>query len=333
MDKLTHKPLARFIEDQCMVNYHSYDEDTKHTIREIGVRNMHIERRLFALLRKLEEKKISNIVIKGCHLIQAVYPFGIRPLEDMDILIDRKDYAAADEAIRGLGYDDRAFGLDVWTHIMVSNKLTYTNSSHPLIPIDIHYSLGPYPYLGRISFESLFEHSELLSNEKVTMRVLNPEMLLVHLCLHLYQHHDDHWQISAYDLGTLTTIEQNRFDWSRFSSIVSMYSLSLPIRHSLQKAETIASIQIPDFILKELDSMKVSKWEQYIYKASLYLNKGMEKYLLQLLTLPDLKLKLQCLKRAIIPPRPFLRYYYKDSYLRYVIDVCRTITGAFFHSK
>ena len=321
MDTWTQQPLARFITDQFRADYDAYDEPMKLAIREIGVRNMLIEQRLYTLLTKLHEKQIQPIVMKGCHLIHAVYPFGVRPVEDIDIVLDRKHFAAANKILNDLGYEQHATSMDIWTHIEVSNKLTYWNQSPPLIPIDIHYTLGPYPYLGRIPLQALFDHSEPLSTDKISYLVLKPEMLLVHLCLHLFQHHDEHWQVSASDLSTLTTLWEHNIDWERFIHIVETYSLQLPVHYSLKKAAQFAAIHIPVNRLEAIASLPSSRKELRIFQASLIASEGMEKYIIQFMTLPGMIRKLKCLKRIAFPSKVFLRKYYNGNYLKYLTDI------------
>jgi len=287
---------------------------------------------LLALLEKLQEKEIYPIVMKGCHLIRSIYPFGIRPIEDIDILLDRKHYREVEEVLRSLGYENRAVVMDVWTHVEVSNKMTYMNASQPIIPIDVHYSLGPYPYLGRIPFEALRGLSNRMTANGVQLLVLQPEMLLVHLCLHLLQHQDEHWEKSAYDLSAITILQQEQISWEQFITIVKKYSLALPIRHSIEKARRLAEIRLPEPVMEEIGSTPVGRKERYIFQASLSMNEGMEKYILQFLTLPGLKAKLKCLQKIAFPRKAFLKRYYNGNYPKYVLDIGFKAVRAIFRA-
>lgn len=328
MDAWTRKPIARFTSDHCKANYEAYDEEMKLAIREIGVRNMMIEKRLQLVLQKLQDKGIPAIIMKGCHLIRTIYPFGIRPIEDIDILLDRKYYAIADEVVCNLGYTSQALGLDVWTHVEISNKVTYINGTHPKIPIDFHFTLGPYPYLGRIPFDVLLAYSERMAVNETIFYILKPEMLLVHLCLHLFQHHDEHWEVSAYDLSAVTTLQTETLNWDRFLTIVKNYALQLPVQYAISKGSTIANIQVPNWVKDKISSCTTTWKERRIFQASLVLNTGMEKHVIQFFTTPSLSVKLQCLRKILFPTKSFLRYYYNRSYLKYIAHMSATAARA-----
>lgn len=319
MDDWTRTPMTRFIGDGCAVTtYEDYDEDSKQTIRENGVRNMLINQRLFRILQHFNDHDIPVIIMKGCHLIQSMYPFGVRPIQDIDLLFDRKYYAKAHAIVSHLGYQRQTEHLDLWTHLEVSNKLTYLGDEHPQIPVDFHFTLGPYPYLGRVPFESLLQHTEELTVGQTSFLVLRPEMLLIHLCLHLFQHQDEQWKISAYDISTVTTLRQDTLDWALFVSIVKKYRLCLPTEYAISKAATMTAVPIPIWVMDQIRFASVAKTEHCIFQRSLAVTDLMDKYLIQFLTLPNLRLKVQCLARILLPSKGFLQQYYRGNYLRYI---------------
>lgn len=321
MNGLSHQPLAAFVKAGCLADTAAWPAETRATMKEIGVRNMLITRRLITVLDKLAEAGVSPIVMKGCHLIQAVYPFGIRPIEDIDLLLDRRDYARADAVLRSLGYADTVSGMDVWTHVEVSNKVTYLTDTQPLIPVDVHYSLGPYPYLGRLSCEALRPHAETVQADGTSMQVLETEMLLVHLCLHVFQHRQDHWHVSAHDLAAVTTLLGKQIRWDRFVAHVKRYALSLPVLRALEMAAEVADMRIPESVMEKIRHLPASRTERRIYRASLAMTGNMDKYLLQFMTLPGLWRKLRCLRRIAFPRRAFLKRHYGGRYWRYARDV------------
>lgn len=321
MNGLSHKPLSAFIQAGCRADAASWPAETRDAMKEIGVRNMLISRRLATVLDRLAEAGVFPIVMKGAHLIRTVYPFGIRPIEDIDLLMDRRDYAKADAVLQSLGYQSTVNGMDVWTHVEVSNKVTYLNGGQPLIPVDVHYALGPYPYLGRLSHETLLPHANTVRADGTDMRVLETEMLLLHLCLHLFQHRHDHWHVSAHDLAAVTALWEGEIRWDRFVGHVEQYALSLPVLRAFEMAAGLAAIRIPESVTEKIRRLPVSRAERRIYRASLAMAGGMDKYLLQFLTLPGPWRKLRCLRRIAFPRRAFLERHYGGRYWRYVRDV------------
>lgn len=322
MEQLMRKPLLHYIHHMDNLNYSLFDDELKGVIREVGVRNMYIQNKLFELIGFFHHEGISAIVLKGAHLIHSIYPFGIRPIEDIDLLVEREDFYRVDQIIRSMGYEDCAVGLDMWTHLMFSNKMTYINTTYPMIPIDIHFSLGPHPYLGRISCDILFANTEILETPNGRLTVLQPEVLLAHLCLHLFQHHFEDWQVSCCDIITVIHHHQDKIDWEKFNHLVDSYNLSLPVNFSLQKARELAVLKIPIFIV--IGRRKPNLYEKWIFSSSKKQNKSFDRYFHQFITSPGILLKLQGAVKVIAPGRYFLKLYHKGSYVKYVLHIIKT---------
>lgn len=322
MDSLTHKPLLQYILNGSHVDYASLDAETKEAIRQIGVRNMFIRNRLYELAALFQKAGIDATVLKGAHLIHTIYPFGVRPIEDIDLLIRREDFETADRIIRDLGYQDTAVGMDVWTHLMFSNKMTYLNEGNPVIPIDVHFSLGPNPYLGRVSQELLSTHTGVMEFNECHLNVLLPEMLLVHLCLHLFQHHFDDWHVSCCDIVALIRHEGDRLDWQKFYGIVHSNKLDLPVSYSLQKARELAAIKIPTS--QEIGTHRMNAYDKFIFYLSRKQKRGFDRYLLQFITTPGISLKMRGARRIIFPGKPYLQLYHNGSYFNYLVNMIKT---------
>jgi len=301
------------------------DERRKPLAREIGVRNMFIRHRLFAATRALEEAGASPVVLKGAHLIHAVYPFGIRPIEDIDLFLDKADYERVDRTLRALGYEARIEGMDLWTHLTFSNKITYMNrTEQPLIPIDIHFSLGPYPYLGKMNPALLAGRTETIATEEGTLRVLAPEALLLHLCLHLFQHHFDDWQVSCCDIVAVVRHAGNRLDWDEFAGLVRANRLSLPVSYSLRKARELSpGLELPPLWLHS-DGMPATARERWVFARSLAQRTAFDRHVLQFLTTPGVGNKLRGALKIVVPSKTQLRLHHRGSYWRYLRDIVKT---------
>lgn len=318
MESKMRKPLHLYTRESGHIDYSSFDDETMGIARENGVRNMYIQNRLYELIASFEREGIQAIVLKGSHLIHTIYPFGIRPIEDIDLIIEREDLPQADRLIRQLGYEDTALGMDVWTHLTFSNKLTYINRSHPVIPIDIHFSLGPYPYLGRLSRDVLRANTEVIETSQGRLTVLKPEVLLIHLCLHLFQHHFEDWQVSCCDI--VAVIRKNReFDWDKFYRLVRSHRLGLPVAYGLQKARELAGVEIPP--APDLGRKEHSLWDRYIFKSSQKQKSGFDRHFLQFVTTPGLSLKLKGALKIIFPGAAYLKQYHNGSYKLHILNL------------
>ena len=323
MDRAMREPLLAYVKNGGVMP-DGGDEARKRLMREIGVRNLFVRTRLFALTSALAQAGVPAVALKGAHLMQVAYPFGVRPLEDIDLLVDRAHYERTDAVLRAAGYEARVEGMDVWTHLTFSNKITYMNrKEHPVIPIDVHFSLGPYPYLGTLRPELLESRTETIETEHGRLRVLGPEALLLHLCLHLFQHHFDDWEVSCCDIVTVLRLDRDRIDWRSFDELVRDNRLSLPVAYAFGKAKELAAeVYIPGSLLP--GGRPTAARERWVYARSLKQRSPFDRYVLQFVTTPGWRNKLLGAAKIAAPSRTQLRMHHRNSYVRYLWDIIKT---------
>lgn len=323
MEARMRQPLLQYTRNGGHADYNGFDGAGRTVVREVGVRNLYIRRRLHTLADAFRAEGIRFVALKGCHLVHTMYPFGIRPIEDIDILVGRDDFGKVDRIIRSMGYVDRVEGMDVWTHLMFSNKITYLNrGANPIIPIDVHFSLGPYPYLGRLGPELIGANTETIDTPEGRLDVLAPEVLLLHLCLHLFQHHFDEWEVSCCDIAAVIRDAGHRLDWEKFVSLSEANRLSLPVAYSLRKAAELAATDIP--AVGRLEASRTSAFERWVFATSRKQRTNADRYALQYLTTPGAAVKLRGAVKIVAPGSVYLRKHHGGSYLRYVLHTMKT---------
>ncbi|HZG88382.1 nucleotidyltransferase family protein [Paenibacillus sp.] len=322
MEEKYRVPLIRYTRNGGRIDYETADDESKALIREVGARNLFIRHRLAELLRRLTEVGIRSVVLKGAHLIQTAYPFGLRPVDDIDLLVDIADFPRLATVLRDMGYEAFDVGIDQWTHLHISNKITYSTRSAPVVPIDVHFSLGPYPYLGSLTSDVVFANTETITMENgQTMTVLRPELLLTHLALHLFQHHFENWQVSACDIAALLRQKGDAFDWQAFGSIADRHRLRLPIAYALRKASELAGIDIPEEWGKR--DVKAGAFETWVFRTSSAQRTGFDRFFIQFVTTPGLALKWKAASQIVRPSRMFLDLHYGGSYFKYAVSAIK----------
>lgn len=145
--------------------------------------NLRARRELEAVVSALAARGISPILLKGAHLAFGVYPDpGLRPMCDLDLLVERAEVPVAMQVLADLGYAPiRPFDLESEMALL-----------HHLPPygkpgchyIEIHWALlrAEEPY--RIDTAGLWARSRPAALTGIPARVLDPADLLPHLCLH-----------------------------------------------------------------------------------------------------------------------------------------------------
>lgn len=138
------------------------------TLHEIYLQNAGRNVRLYYNLTKvlniLNDAGIPTIVLKGAHLSEVVYrKTGIRAMDDVDLLFKKKDLSRCQKRLMDTDY--------------------YPYCSR--LPLDIHWDFDITPANLHINIEEVWERAQPAIIADVEVRVLSPEDLLLHLCLHL----------------------------------------------------------------------------------------------------------------------------------------------------
>lgn len=132
---------------------------------------------------------IDPIILKGWVMAYGYYPQAyLRPMGDLDILINEQDARIARRQLEAIGYklQNSNFGSMANSQFVMSKRI----SDHTMLNIDIHTRLFNRPAL-----QSLLGHSQLKA-EAVRLDISQANPLapgpvhgLVHSCLHLLAHH------------------------------------------------------------------------------------------------------------------------------------------------
>jgi len=286
-------------------------EEVRSTMRQIGLRNLAVEKELSGILTALEALPVPVILLKGSHLIQEIYPWGIRPVGDIDLLIRQEDFASAHKAITSLGYQPWLKTFPLWIHLHYSGKVTYTRPAETGTPIslDLHLTLGPRPYLGYVDPAALWSKAVETRVNGRRVYVLCPEHLLIHLCLHLLQHTPDHWAVCGCDIAALLRHEENRFPWESFLEETTAAGVNRPVRYALETVNKMFDALIPAAILDRLSKPPSGRpgWKLRLYFFCQ--RSETRKYLLQFISTPGWREKLGCFPYIL----PFLLRRFKNN--------------------
>ena len=104
------------------------------------------------------EESIEVVLLKGAAMAATVYSTGMRPLNDLDLLIDRKDYAKAAEILESCGFIKAPKGgrsesdaLHDYHQIVFEKRL-----GKEVFAIDLHWQIYPAGRAFQIPAADLF---------------------------------------------------------------------------------------------------------------------------------------------------------------------------------
>ncbi len=329
-----YRPLVDYCLNPHMFNGKAKDEESKKTLRAVAARNMFVRSVLSKVLGAFENRDINVLVLKGSYIEQILYPSGIRPVGDVDLLIKREQSEAVCEALKKLSFTTDTKGMPLWMQQDVAGRVSFRMVMHTDIPLDIHYTLGPYPYLGRLDTAELWNKSYTTVIAGHSTAVMCNEHTLVHLCLHMVHHADENWIVSACDIASIIRCESFTVNWDMFADLAIRLKLELPVLHSFKTVNKIFGVRPPERVIDVLKPGHIPLRERLILKLSIHKQDKYAGYLLQFLTTPGIKVKLACLLRVLFPYRGVLSEITEGksgfkSYLCYYINLVKSALTVF----
>ena len=187
-------------------------------------RNMYLGNELCRLLGEFAAKHIDVIVLKGATLANLVYPdFGLRMYGDIDILIKKDDLPVVEKLMPELAYVDTGDSIKQKHHREKHYHLTPYVHSDRNIHLEIHFNVTHrFP----LNIKRWWERSRMEKIMGCSARVLSPNDLFQHLCIHTSKH-----GFRNIDLRDLCDISESikyhgeDIDWTLFQKEIDSYPI------------------------------------------------------------------------------------------------------------
>jgi len=231
-------------------------EDFLQNLREISLstlkRNLRIFKDVGQILRALAEQKIPVIPLKGVYLAEKVYGnIGLRSMVDVDLLVHRPDLARAMVVMEGLGYRP-LYPLDIerecqnWHHLP---KLL----RHGSMNLEFHWTLLPVNSPFHITIEQLWDRSQSAILEGVEVRIMAPEDLLLHLCLHVAYMDSFSGKLRPFcDIAWTIQTFKKKLDWERLALRAQEWGAVRSAWLALRVTQQLLGVLVPDTLIEKI---------------------------------------------------------------------------------
>ena len=215
--------------------------------RQWLARNIYLLDRLRGFSSVLRKAGIPFIVLKGGSLLGVLYPdFGMRPLNDVDVLVKREDLDRILGLLQGNGWvippelsvnywKERYFHLYIRTDDAISAMF------------ELHWNLEK-KFRHSIELEELWERSVKYQSEGESLNRLSNEDLILHLLVHLAHHYFSPRLIWVNDIQEMTT--RSSLDWDRILARAERWKLRIPVHYSINYVEKIFPGVLPARVLE-----------------------------------------------------------------------------------
>lgn len=206
------------------------------------------------LARLFETRDIPFILLKGEALSKRCYPAeGLRPYNDIDILIRQNAYEAAKAALTSVGFQPRYPHLESEKRELFG-EIEFDRHGPRILTVDLHWdtlmaSWRPPSLLG----ETLaWDCPDRIQVGRQIVSVLGGEVLLLFLCVHFTFHHVFDGLILLCDLFLALGRDGNRTDWDRFLQMAHRYQCRQAAYYALTCAQSLLGAHVPTPVLNRL---------------------------------------------------------------------------------
>lgn len=310
---------------------------------QILVRNIRLYQSFTTVLSGLNEAKIDCIPLKGIYLAETVYKnLGLRHLSDIDLLVRSADADKVRELMDRNG----------WTVTKVELKSELEKEqftpAHPYtfrkngVTIELHTHLYNRNQRAAITEEELWTntHSEVFCDG--TIRQFSSEMLLQHLCLHLYKHliGADCKLVSFCDIREVIIQRKQDLDWEEFKRLCKKFSCLDEVAPVLLLCRNYWYTEVPNWFFDnvEAEARMEDKFVQFLTKNGSKAESLVERSLVMLNSIDGFGAKVRFVLGFIFPRPAFMYRHFqlKDGtwllpwYLLRVFNLFRKLLAAVF---
>lgn len=239
------------------------------------------------VLESLEDAGINYVAYKGLFLAEKVYrDIALRPFNDVDILINRKDKEKANNVFSKLGYPFAPWlGFTKLNQEIEEADLQYGSQQLYERPVDnpvmrnldfgkhcilqnfgfgVHYKLQYASSFWRLDEASVLKNRILTKLFGFDAFVPCYEDHLILLATHLYRHafsieEGDLKLFRFCDINETIRHFKNIIDWKRFVRSVKLQKVEIPVYYVLYFTEKLFGGQVPVWVL---DKIRPKNWEK-----------------------------------------------------------------------
>jgi hypothetical protein len=166
-----------------------------------------------ALLSALRATGRPMLLLKGADLAERLYGnLGVRPMCDIDFLVQPQDIPAFDSHFRANGYTPTPAPHEVLVRSRRHHHALYRHSDPNHLPLELHWRLANDARYEAIDVAGIWARAQPHDGLAGGL-VMAPDDLFLYLCLHLKQHGFDTPLTQIWDLAEMLNATAFPLDW------------------------------------------------------------------------------------------------------------------------
>jgi hypothetical protein len=229
-------------------------------------RNTFLLRELGDVLHHMAKEGVDVILLKGAALAEGVYgDIAVRPMSDLDLLIQQPDLPIARRVLAALGYMPSYLEMHAGFNIEFRNEEPLYKPGLIDTYIDLHWKLISPSYYQRVLPTDWFWETALPTQVgSAPALVLGHEAQVLYLSAHLL-HHGGRGILWLHDVAEVLTSYQVQIDWEQILLRSQAYNLVLSVQQVLTQVADRWHAPIPANVLEQLRVLQPSHHEAQVF--------------------------------------------------------------------
>ncbi len=280
--------------------------------RATALRNLLLLGELRQCVAQLLQGGISAIVLKGAALAEPVYGNpALRPIGDLDVLVNRPDVEAVRRILEGRGYATRRAETHPGAIFEHESELVMWRPGRVRIDLDLHWSLIDSPYhQDRARMDWFWETARQAPIGGAPALTLGTEALLIHLCAHLALHHRGTGLLWWNDIAEVLIAQAGRIDWNEMAVRAHALGLLLPVRDVLARLASEWQAPVPAEVLRALSERRASRREARIVTRLSESGPAGRRFWADLAGMPTWRQRLRFARTNLLPSAAYMQRRY-----------------------
>lgn len=200
----------------------------------------------------LTDNHITVVAVKGAALVYQLYPnIGLRPMGDIDLLVQRSDINSAARILEHMGYE-RTIVQSERLNRLIGTQLGFTAKSGPDLRIEIHWSLVASALDRRAPNMEWFwsqieplQMTDTLKNQ--SLLTLSPTAHLLYIAAHMMLEHSLSGirLLWLHDVQLILSRWAAQVEWDELFSQAAAFGWADALTSTLQATATRFSMTLP----------------------------------------------------------------------------------------
>jgi len=228
---------------------------------------------LYEYFRKVIEAftagNINVIALKGIYLSEWLYQdIGLRQFSDIDLLVKEEDGDKCVKLLMEMGYKPRISNQVSEFISAKSDFVHYSPMELNNVSVEIHIKLHMNGLKFHLLMDEVWQNAEPVIVNKVAVKTLDTNDLLIHLCIHLHKHFQGgHVQFTCFnDITNLLEKYAENFNWSEFELQCRKYNCVEEVFKYLVLVNKYFNAAVPKYIIEKHETLLDEKEEELFYK-------------------------------------------------------------------